>query len=57
MRDREEYTVKTPISIRVAALVAAAATTFVLLQSLALLALPAPVDAPKLAQSAVPVVH
>jgi len=48
---------KTPTSIRVAALIAAAATTFVLLQSVALVALPPPADAPQLAQAAVPVVH
>lgn len=46
---------KTPISIRVAALIAAAATTFMLVQSVALLAFPPPTDAPQLAQAAMSV--
>jgi hypothetical protein len=45
---------KTPTSIRVAALIAAAATTFVLVQSVALLAFPSPADAWQLAQAAMP---
>jgi hypothetical protein len=43
---------KTPTSIRVAALIAAAATTFVLAQTLALYGLPAPDTAPQIAQAA-----
>jgi hypothetical protein len=46
---------KTPISIRVAALIAAAATTFVLVLSIARLGLPAPDAAPQLAEFTAPV--
>jgi len=55
LRNRKEPTMKTPTSIRVVALIAAVATTFVLVQSVALLASPPRVDAPQLAQAATPV--
>jgi hypothetical protein len=55
LHDHEEQDMKTPTLIRVAALVAAAATTFVLVQSVALLALPPPGAALQIAQAAMPV--
>jgi hypothetical protein len=45
---------KTPILVRVAALIASAATTFALVEALALYALPAPDAATRIAQATAP---